>query len=145
MLIDNIKGLIMQAMKEHDSVRVTALKSILNALQVEQKSGREYNDNVETATVSKLVSQYTKAIDEFNQSNTDKPNELAEQYSNELDVIKEFAPKEPTSDEIDAFVLSVVDGMEKPIQMKNVMGKAKEKYPFVNGKVLADIIKKHLG
>jgi hypothetical protein len=145
MLIDNIKGLIMQAMKEHDSVRVTALKSILNALQVEQKSGREYNENVETATVSKLVSQYTKAIDEFKQSNTDKANELAEQYSNELDVIKEFAPKEPTTDEIEAFVLSVVDGMEKPIQMKNVMGKAKEKYPFVNGKVLADIIKKHLG
>ena len=145
MLIDNIKGLIMQAMKEHDSVRVTALKSILNALQVEQKSGREYNENVETATVSKLVSQYAKAIDEFKQSNTDKANELAEQYSNELDVIKEFAPKEPTTDEIEAFVLSVVDGMEKPIQMKNVMGKAKEKYPFVNGKVLADIIKKHLG
>ena len=145
MLIDNIKGLIMQAMKEHDSVRVTALKSILNALQVEQKSGREYNENVETATVSKLVSQYAKAIEEFKQSNTDKANELAKQYSNELDVIKEFAPKEPTTDEIEAFVLSVVDGMEKPIQMKNVMGKAKEKYPFVNGKVLADIIKKHLG
>lgn len=145
MLIDNIKGLIMQAMKEHDSVRVTALKSILNALQVEQKSGREYNENVETATVSKLVSQYTKAIDEFKQGNNEKANELAEQYSKELDIIKEFAPKEPTTDEIEAFVVSVVDGMEKPIQMKNVMGKAKEKYPFVNGKVLADIIKKHLG
>ena len=96
MILDNINSLIPEAMKNQDKVRLNSLRGIKTELTKAKTSGEAYNEDVEKKILVKLVKQYTEAIKEFEANDA---KELAESYKSELDIIKEFAPKEVTEDE----------------------------------------------
>ena len=62
-----------------------------------------------------------------------------------MNVIKEFAPKEVSEEEIVALLTEMIQGGLEP-SMKNMkifMSGVKEKYPSANGKLVSDFIKNY--
>lgn len=148
MIIDIINEKIPEAMKAKDSVRLNSLKEIKTALFKEKTSGKPYTDIVETQVLVKMVKQYNDAILEFKNNNA---NELAKQYSSELEIIKEFAPKEVSEEDIISKIEEVVtnlknDGIVLSMKdMKTVMTQVKTVYPTADGGLISKIFKSKIG
>lgn len=147
MIIDTINGMIPEAMKAKDSVRLNSLKEIKTALIKEKTSGKPYTDDVETKVLVKMVKQYTDAIVEFKENNA---NDLADQYSAELAIIKEFAPKEVSEDDIINKINEVVDSLKSNGEtltmkhMKVIMDNVKSVYPTADGALISKIFRTKL-
>lgn len=149
MLIDTINGLIPSVMKERNAVRFNSLKMIKTELVKAKTSGEKYDEGVEQKLLTKMVKQYSDAIKEFEENNA---MELAEQYKQELAVIKEFAPQEASEEEIIAEVDKVIaDMIERGVEphikeLKNVISAVKTKYPTADGTLISlNFRKKVLG
>lgn len=149
MLIDTINGLIPSVMKERNAVRLNSLKMIKTELVKAKTSGEKYDEGVEQKLLTKMVKQYSDAIKEFEENNA---MELAEQYKQELAVIKEFAPQEASEEEIIAEVDKVIaDMIERGVEphikeLKNVISAVKTKYPTADGTLISlNFRKKVLG
>lgn len=148
MIIDVINNKILEYTKSRDSVRLAAMKEIKTALAKEQKSGKPYTDETETKVLVNLVNTYKKAIEEFSSMNTDNAHELIEKYSSELAIIQEYAPKEPTVEEITQAALDIIENLESKNgckasmkDMKTILSELKKVFPVVNGKIVSDILK----
>lgn len=149
MLINTINGLIPSVMKERNAVRLNSLKMIKTELVKAKTSGEKYDEGVEQKLLTKMVKQYSDAIKEFEENNA---MELAEQYKQELAVIKEFAPQEASEEEIIAEVDKVIaDMIERGVEphikeLKNVISAVKTKYPTADGTLISlNFRKKVLG
>ena len=144
MLIEKIDSLIAENRKARNTVRVNALQAIKVTLVNEQKSGKPYNDEVENKLLSSMVKQYNKSIAEISASNTDSAKALVEKYSNELDIIKEFAPKEASADEISAFIEAEKASSDHPLTMKELMPRVMKQFPTADGRLVSSIVKNSL-
>lgn len=149
MLIDTINGLIPSVMKERNAVRLNSLKMIKTELVKAKTSGEKYDEGVEQKLLTKMAKQYSDAIKEFEENNA---MELAEQYKQELAVIKEFAPQEASEEEIIAEVDKVIaDMIERGVEphikeLKNVISAVKTRYPTADGTLISvNFRKKVLG
>lgn len=134
LLIETIDALISESMKAQDKVRLGALREIKTNLMKVKTSGEAYTEDAETKTLVKLVKQYKEAINECSSN-----KELVEQYSSELSVIQEFAPKEATDEDIINKVKEIVSNISSPSMkdMKNVMNMVKSVYPTADGGLIS--------
>lgn len=150
MLLDIINGLIVETTKSQDKVRLNAIKTIKTELMKDKTSGKPYTEDVELKTMSRLVKQYKEAISEFEKNGGETAAELIKQYSDELNVIQEFAPKDATEDEIRAKIDELVDTLKsdgKEISMKDmkfIQDGVKNVYPTADGKIISSIFRTKL-
>lgn len=149
MLKNEINSLIAKAMKNRETERLDTLRLIKNQLLVLEKSGQEYTEETELKTLLKMVSSHEDSIKQFKEANR---IDLVEKEENELKIIKEFIPEQPSDDEITDYTNYVIKNFlvnnnlsEADLEMrhmKSILTLVKEKYNAPNvGKIVLETLK----
>jgi len=145
MIYENIDKLIAEAMKSKDEVRLQTLRLIKTKFleYKTSKGAKPIDNNIEIQILNKMAIERKDAINIYKQANRE---DLMVKEENELNIIKEFLPKEVSVEEIEA-EFNVIKKSGVTTERKNMgvfIKKIKEKYPNVNGKLLADFVSKKL-
>lgn len=148
MIQDNLNKMIMEAMKNHDTVRTETLREIKTTFMKWRTSaenvGKEFTDDIEQQVLLDLSNSYKKAIADFEKQNR---TDLVESYKPQLEIIKEFLPSEPTEEDAMKMFLQVREneGLE-PIKknMGTFVKRIKELLPGVDGKMVAQLVQRQL-
>ena len=137
-----IDELIACAMKNRNEIRLNTLKLIKSAFVKSEKDGVVVDDIVEAKILTKMISQYEDSITQFKSAGR---LDLVEKEEQQLNIVKEFAPKEVSEEEIIALLIEMIQGGLEPIMknMKTFMSNVKERYPLANGKLVSDFIKNY--
>lgn len=140
MIRNNIETLIAEAMKNKDTVRLSVLRLIKTEFVKAEKDGKNIDEATEAVMLTKMVAQREDAIKQFTEANR---NDLVEEETAQLQILKEFAPKAVSEDEIkEALQKMVDDGLEASMKnMKEFISRIKVIYPTANGKIVSDFIK----
>ena len=145
---NELNGLIMQAMKEHNTSRTETLRAIKTAFMNWQTSkehaGQELTEADEIQIIKKLVKQREESVEQYMAAGRE---ELANEEQKQIMVLKEFLPAEATEEDIVRAFLQVTDanGLE-PIK-KNMgvfVKEIKKALPTADGKLVAMTVQKHL-
>ena len=145
---NELNGLIMKAMKEHNTSRTETLRAIKTAFMNWQTSkehaGQELTEADEIQIIKKLVKQREESVEQFRAAGRE---ELANEEQKQIMVLKEFLPAEATEEDIVRAFLQVKDanGLE-PIK-KNMgvfVKEIKKILPTADGKLVAMTVQKHL-
>lgn len=145
---NELNSLIMEAMKSHDTVRTETLRAIKTAFMNWQTSkehaGQELTDADEVNILKKMVKQREESIEQYTAANR---NELADTERAQVNIIKEFMPAEVTAEQIEFVVENItLSGAIEPIKknMGQIIKAVKETLPTADGKLVAQIVQKHL-
>lgn len=140
MIRNNIETLIAEAMKNKDTVRLSVLRLIKTEFVKAEKDGKNIDEATEAVMLTKMVAQREDVIKQFTEANR---NDLVEEETAQLQILKEFAPKAVSEDEIkEALQKMVDDGLEPSMKnMKEFISRIKVIYPTANGKIVSDFIK----
>ena len=95
MIRNNIETLIAEAMKSKDTVRLSVLRMVKSEFVKAEKDGKTIDEATEATMLSKMVASREDTIRQFAEANR---NDLVEAETAELNILKEYAPK-PVSDE----------------------------------------------
>lgn len=146
MLYNQLNSLIAEAMKNKENDRVAVLRLIKAELLKKEKEGKPLDETIEASVLMKMVSQREDSINQFKQANR---MDLAENEQKELDIIKEFAPKQVSDEEVIAEtelqidILKDVKGEVTMKDMKLIISLVQKVYPTANGKLISQIVKKN--
>lgn len=143
MLYNQLNSLIAEAMKNKENDRVAVLRLIKAELLKKEKEGKPLDETIEASVLMKMVSQREDSINQFKQANR---MDLAENEQKELDIIKEFAPKQVSDEDITIETEKVIANMGGTItmkDMKNILAEVQKVYPTANGKLISQIVKSH--
>lgn len=145
---NELNTLIMEAMKAHDTVRLETLRGIKTAFMNWQTSkehaGQEMTDADEINILKKMIKQREESIDQYRSAGR---NDLANAEADQVAVIKEFMPAEVTAEQIEFVVENIVlSRVIEPIKknMGAIVKAIKETLPTADGKLVAQIVQKHL-
>lgn len=145
---NELNTLIMESMKAHDTVRLETLRGIKTAFMNWQTSkehaGKEMTDADEIQILKKMVKQREESIDQYRSAGR---NDLANAEADQVTVIKEFLPAEVTAEQIEYVVENIVlSCVIEPIKknMGTIIKAVKETLPTADGKLVAQIVQKHL-
>ena len=133
-------------MRSKDNDRVNILRLIKNELVRKEKDGVTINDSVEATVLNKMVSQREDSIEQFTKANR---MDLVEKETIELNLLKEYAPKATSIEDIEIEVKKIIDSLGEGYilsmkDMKTVMSGVKSVYPTSNSKDISDIFRKML-
>ena len=143
MLYNQLNSLIAEAMKNKENDRVAVLRLIKAELLKKEKEGKPLDETIEASVLMKMVSQREDSINQFKQANR---MDLAENEQKELDIIKEFAPKQVSDEDITIETEKVIANMGGTVtmkDMKNILAEVQRVYPTANGKLISQIVKSH--
>lgn len=143
MLYTQLNSLIAEAMKNKENDRVNVLRLIKAELLKKEKEGKPLDETIEANVLMKMVSQREDSINQFKQANR---LDLAENEQKELDIIKEFAPKQVSDEDITIETEKVIANMGGTVtmkDMKNILAEVQKVYPTANGKLISQIVKSH--
>ncbi len=135
---------IMAAMKEKDTVRLNAVRSIKSAILLAKTSeggSKELTDADIIKIIQKLAKQRKEAAEQYTAAGR---NELAANELAEADVLEVYLPKQLSEEQVKARLKEIVErvGASKPSDMGKVMGVAtKELAGLAEGKVISAIVK----
>lgn len=135
---------IMAAMKEKDTVRLNAVRSIKSAILLAKTSeggSKELTDADIIKIIQKLAKQRKEAAEQYIAAGR---NELAENEEAEAAVLEVYLPKQLSEEQVQARLKEIVErvGASKPSDMGKVMGVAtKELAGLAEGKVISAIVK----
>ena len=89
-----------------------------------------------------MVAQREDAINQFSKANR---MDLVENEQKELNIIKEFAPKEISEEDIINETERIINtfGNITMKDMKNILTEVQKKYPTANGKIVSQVVKSH--
>lgn len=137
---------IASAMKERNMDLLNVLKLIKSEFVKAEKDGVKLDEVSETKILLKMMSQREDSIRQYVDGGR---QDLADNEQKEIDVIKEFIPKQPTDEEIEeytrasisAYVLTKDAGYKLSMRdMKPLMNVVQEKYPSANGKIVSKVL-----
>lgn len=144
---DEMNAYIAQAMKNGESDKIKVLRSIKTLFTNFEKEGKELTDADEIKILLKLKSQYEDSIKQY--ANAGR-NDLVSDEKNELDVLLQYIPKQPTNEEIELYTKEIINKMiserNESISMKDmkyILSEVQKIYPTVNGKIVSEIVKKY--
>lgn len=146
----NIDELLKEAMKNKDNVRLEVIRSIKAEFAKREHNGEEMTERHQLEVLAKMVAQRQDSINQFKQANR---MDLVEKETNELNVLKEFAPKELTKKEVEELTLQIIaehlllNGNDYKLSMKDIKPictKVKEIHPSVNAGWIAEIVKSQI-
>ena len=144
MIYTELNYLIAEAMKNKENDRVNVLRLIKAELVKKEKEGKELTEAIEGAVLMKMVSQREDSINQFKQANR---LDLAENEQKELDIIKEYAPKQVSDEDIITETEKVIANMGGTVtmkDMKNILAEVQKVYPTANGKIISQVVKSHI-
>ena len=149
-----IDELISDAMRQKDRELLNVLKLIKAEFLKKQtepnRPSKELTEHEQFKVLTKMISQRKDSIQQYVKGG--RPD-LADNEKKELDIISNFMPKQPTEEELSAFIRDVASKYVKDKQsdnsdyklsmrdMKPIMEIVKEKYAMADGKVVSQIIK----
>lgn len=142
MIYNQLNSLIAEAMKNKDNDRVNVLRLIKSELVKKEKEGKEVTEQIESNVLMKMVSQREDSIAQFTQANR---MDLVEKENKELSIIKEFAPKQVSDEDIVVETEKIIStiGAVTMKDMKTILAEVQKVYPTANGKLVSQIVKKH--
>ena len=120
-LLEKMKSDLITAMKEKDKERLTVLRMVKGAIQLEV---------ILIDVVSKQIKMRKESISEFEKGGR---NDLIEATQKEIDILSEYLPKQLSSEEIDAIIDNVFKKVN-PTSPKDMGAIMKEATPLLKGK-----------
>ena len=97
-LVNKFKEELVTAMKEKDKVKLSTLRSVKGAMQLEIiNKKREENDELLLDCINKQIKLRNDSIKEFESAGR---TDLVESYQKEIDILKEYMPRMLSDDEI---------------------------------------------
>lgn len=146
----DINKQIAEAMKSRNRTRLDALKLIKAELVKTEKDGVTLDDAKEAKILLKMIDQRKESISQYIKGGR---NDLVESEQNEIDIIKEFIPEQPTEEEIEKYTYDAIDAYieqndsDYQISMKDmkpILSMVQEKYPTANGKIVSKVLKNRI-
>lgn len=138
---------IMTAMKEKDTVRLNATRSIKSAILLAKTSeggSKELSDTDIIKLIQKLAKQRNESAEQYTAAGR---VELAENELAEAKVLETYLPKQLSEEEVETRLRSIIaeSGASKPSDMGKVMGIAtKQLAGLAEGKTISAIVKRLL-
>lgn len=137
---------LMSAMKEKDSVKVSALRSVKTAIQNEKTKGsfHELTDADVVKIIKKEMKQREEAEEIYRNANRE---ELANKEQDERLVLEVYVPPMLSENELSDIVehLIVELNASSMKDMGKIMAELNKRYPnSFDGKIASTIVKKHL-
>ena len=147
-LENKIQSDLVQAMKEKDTVRVSALRSIKTAI-METKTSANGKKDLEDGDIVKIIQKLAKQREEAATIyEENKRPDLAEGERKELEVLNTYLPKMLTESEVEEIVAKTIAdlGATSMRDMGKVMGFINKTYAGqVDGSMVSRIVKSKLG
>ena len=136
---------IIEAMKAKDQLRLTVLRMVKGAMQLESiNNKKEMNDELLIDCVSKQIKLRNDSITEFEKAGR---ADLVDKNKDEINVLQEYLPTQLSNDELDS-LLDEVFSIVNPTSPKDMGAIMKEITPRVNGradmKMVSEKIKERL-
>lgn len=138
---------IMAAMKEKDTVRLNAVRSIKSAILLAKTSeggSKELTDSDIIKLIQKLAKQRNESAEQYKAAGRD---ELADNELAEAKVLETYLPAQLSETELETKIREIIaqTGASKPSDMGKVMGVAtKQLAGLAEGKMISMIVKKLL-
>ena len=147
MLSTRIDNLISESLKNQDHNRLFVLRLIKAELVKKEKDGVKLDEKSEGMILQKMISQREDSIKQYNSAGR---KDLVESETIELNIIKEYAPKQVSDDEIKNKAREVINDLSKSKQItmkdtKEIISIVQETYPTANGKIISQVIKEFIG
>ena len=145
-LEERINQDLKEAMKAKDPAALRGIRAIKAAILLEKTSGanHEISDAEEMKIVQKLIKQRKDSLDIYQKQNRE---DLAQTEREEIEVIKQYLPKQLTREELRAEIKKVIDeiGASSIQDMGKVMGTASKKLAGkADGKTMSGIVRELL-
>lgn len=138
---------ILTAMKEKDSVRLNAVRSIKSAIllaKTSESGSKELTDADIIKLIQKLAKQRNESAEQYTAAG--RP-ELAANELAEAKVLESYLPKQLSEEEVKARLRTIISetGASNPSDMGKVMGVATRQLAgLAEGKTISAIVKKLL-
>jgi uncharacterized protein YqeY len=132
------------AMRERDSVRLDAIRSIRAAITQREVDGqKELDDAAIIDLIRALRKQRLESIEQYTLGG--RPD-LVEKETREKELLEAYLPAAPDAAALEAAVRAAISqtGASSVKDMGRVMQLAKQQLGSVDGKVLSDLVKKLL-
>lgn len=101
-LYEKMKSDLITAMKEKDKNRLTVLRMVKGAMQLEHiNNKKEENEELLIDVVSKQIKMRNDSIVEFKKANR---TDLIDATESEIEILKEYLPKQLSEHEIDEII-----------------------------------------
>ena len=148
MIKDTINSELKNSMLSSNKDKTSTLRLILAAIKDREIAAREKKQDIDDAIImdvlSKMVKQRLESADIYKKNNR---LELAAKEEFEIEVIREFLPKQLTEQEIKEIILKLIEETNSSSirDMGNIMGTLKSKYAGQLDFALAGkLLKEHL-
>ena len=145
---NEINALIMEAMKNHDSVRTESLRAIksafLNWSTSKENAGKEMTEADEIQIIKKMVKQRQESVEQYVAAGR---QELADAENAQIAVLETFLPKAASEEDIiNAFnAAKEANGWEAEKKNMGLFVKAiKAALPNADGKMVAQVVQSQL-
>lgn len=144
-LSDRLAEDLKQAMKDRDKIRLSVLRMVRSALKNQEiERGQALTDEDTLAVLQKELKQRRDSLEAFQQASR---SDLAEQATQEIDILNEYLPKQLTSDELTELVSEVIQsvGATSKADIGKVMGQLMPKIRGrADGKAAQAVVQKLL-
>ncbi|MGN0993110.1 MAG: GatB/YqeY domain-containing protein [Bacilli bacterium] len=105
-LLEKLKSDLIIAMKEKNKEKLNTLRAVKGAIQLEIiNNKKEENDDLLLDVINKQIKMRNDSISEFEKAGRD---DLVKSYQKEVDILKEYMPKELTEEEIEEIINSAI-------------------------------------
>lgn len=146
---EQLNSLLMDAMKSKDNVKLGVLRAIKSEFTKFETAapGNVLDEAQENKILKKMQSSIEDSIEQFKKGNR---LDLAENEHKDLLILKSFLPKEASEEEMSVYTKSVIEEFKAKnnsinmSNMKHILEKVKEVYPYINGKIVSTILKQHI-
>ena len=140
---------MIEAMRKREELRLSTLRMVKSALKNKEIEKRAPLDDKESQQVlATMVKQRRDSIEQFTKGGR---QELADKEAAEIKLIEHYLPKALGEEQVADAVKETIAEMGSPTMkdmgavMKNVMAKLQASGARVEGKVVSELVKKHLG
>jgi len=145
-IVDGLSGAIADAMRQHDPIRLTALRMLKTALtNREVERGRTLTDAESLQVVASLVKQRKDSISQFTSAGR---QDLADKEAAEILVLETYLPPAVDPAAVEQAVADAVreTGATSPKDMGKVMKAVMEKLTGqnVDGKTVNELVRRKL-
>lgn len=144
MITPNLMKLIGDAMKAHNTIRVSTLRMLSSELKNEKINlQHELTDEEELKVIRREAKKRKEAIEMYAKANA---NDRVENEKAELTILSEFLPAEVTEEEMNKLIDDSIRelGAKDLSSMGKVIADVKSKNSGVDGGVVANIVRSKL-
>ena len=116
-MLEKFNSDIIAAMKAKDAFRLSVLRMVKGALQLEKiNNKKELNDELLIDVVGKQIKMRNDSINEFKKASRD---DLVEKNEKEIEILKEYLPEQLSLEEVNKIIDEIFDKV-KPSSMTDM-------------------------